>query len=140
MSLKTKNMERIMKALSIRQPWAWLIVNGVKDVENRSWPLPGKFIGKRVLIHAGKHFDPEEIVDIFDSARAEGMLRKGGHVTPRDIQSQCGGIVGSCIFSGCVRDSSSPWAMPGEYHWLIESPAVQGFKPMRGMLGFFNVE
>ena len=26
-----------MKALSIRQPWAWLIVNGYKDVENRTW-------------------------------------------------------------------------------------------------------
>jgi hypothetical protein len=24
-------------ALSVRQPWAWLIVNGYKDVENRSW-------------------------------------------------------------------------------------------------------
>ena len=26
------------KAISIRQPWAWLIVNGYKDVENRIWP------------------------------------------------------------------------------------------------------
>jgi hypothetical protein len=25
------------KAMSIRQPWAWLIVNGYKDVENRIW-------------------------------------------------------------------------------------------------------
>lgn len=24
--------------LSIRQPWAWLIVNGYKDIENRTWP------------------------------------------------------------------------------------------------------
>ena len=24
-------------ALSIRQPWAWLIVNGYKDIENRDW-------------------------------------------------------------------------------------------------------
>jgi hypothetical protein len=26
-----------LKAISIRQPWAWLIVNGYKDVENRIW-------------------------------------------------------------------------------------------------------
>ena len=26
-----------MKVIVIRQPWAWLIVNGFKDVENRSW-------------------------------------------------------------------------------------------------------
>jgi len=26
-----------MKALSILQPWAWLVVNGHKDIENRTW-------------------------------------------------------------------------------------------------------
>ena len=26
-----------MKVIVIRQPWAWLIVNGYKDVENRTW-------------------------------------------------------------------------------------------------------
>jgi hypothetical protein len=26
-----------MKVLVVRQPWAWLIVNGFKDIENRSW-------------------------------------------------------------------------------------------------------
>ena len=26
-----------MKAISIRQPWAWLIVHGYQDVENRTW-------------------------------------------------------------------------------------------------------
>ncbi|MEI3544750.1 MAG: ASCH domain-containing protein [Alphaproteobacteria bacterium] len=40
--------------LSIRQPWAWLIVNGYKDIENRTWPT--HFRGK-VLIHAGKKWD-----------------------------------------------------------------------------------
>ncbi|WP_206002040.1 ASCH domain-containing protein [Paraburkholderia aromaticivorans] len=39
-----------MKALSIRQPWAWLIVKGHKDIENRTWST--RFRG-RVLIHAG---------------------------------------------------------------------------------------
>lgn len=38
-----------MKAISIRQPWAWLIVNGFKDIENRSWRT--KYRGP-VLIHA----------------------------------------------------------------------------------------
>ncbi len=38
--------------LSIRQPWAWLIVNGYKDIENRTWST--RFRGK-VLIHAGKN-------------------------------------------------------------------------------------
>lgn len=40
----------MIPALSIRQPWAWLIVNGHKDIENRDWPT--NFRG-RLLVHAG---------------------------------------------------------------------------------------
>jgi hypothetical protein len=40
-----------MKALSIRQPWAWLILNAGKDIENRDWLT--RFRGP-FLIHASK--------------------------------------------------------------------------------------
>src|SRR5580765_3071606 len=50
----TRPQTLTMKALSIRQPWAWLIVNGHKPVENRSWPT--KYTGK-LLIHAGQRFE-----------------------------------------------------------------------------------
>ena len=42
--------------LSVRQPWAWLLVNGYKDIENRNWAT--EFRG-RCFIHAGKNFDQE---------------------------------------------------------------------------------
>ena len=41
-----------MKAITVKQPWASLIVHGIKDIENRTWPCPKRYIGKRVLIHA----------------------------------------------------------------------------------------
>ena len=41
----------MIPALSIRQPWAWLIVHGFKDIENRDWPT--NFRG-RLLVHAGQ--------------------------------------------------------------------------------------
>jgi len=41
-----------MKALSVRQPWAWLIVNAYKDIENRDWAT--KLRG-RIWIHASTH-------------------------------------------------------------------------------------
>lgn len=40
-----------MIALSIRQPWAWLILNGWKDIENRDWTTR---VRGRILIHAAK--------------------------------------------------------------------------------------
>ena len=43
-------------ALSIRQPWAWLIVNGYKDVENRSWRTSRR---GEVLVHTGKVWDKD---------------------------------------------------------------------------------
>ena len=46
-----------MKALSIRQPWAWLILNAGKDVENRGsrWVYRGP-----VLIHVGASLTKDE--------------------------------------------------------------------------------
>jgi|ERR1039458_8111645 hypothetical protein len=56
-----------LKAISIRQPWAWLIVNGYKDVENRIWAAN---VRGRVLIHAGaskSDTNPEALV--YDPSR-----------------------------------------------------------------------
>lgn len=57
-----------MKALSIRNPEAYFVVSGLKDVENRTWPT--KYRGK-LAIHAtgnmfawpGLDFIPAEVVE-----------------------------------------------------------------------------
>ena len=41
-----------MKAITIKQPWASLIVHGIKDIENRTWSCPKKYLGQRLLIHS----------------------------------------------------------------------------------------
>ena len=43
-----------MYALTIHQPWAQLIADGVKTMETRSWAPPLNMIGKSIGIHAGK--------------------------------------------------------------------------------------
>ncbi len=45
-----------MKTLTIREPWATLIIEGMKEYEFRSWKT--NYRG-RVLIHAGKGFDKD---------------------------------------------------------------------------------
>mgnify|MGYP002359850962 FL=1 len=45
-----------MKALSIRQPWAGLIIHGYKDIENRDWPT--RYRGP-LLVHAPLPLDAE---------------------------------------------------------------------------------
>jgi hypothetical protein len=51
---------RAMKILSIRQPWAYLITRGSKNIENRSWPT--NYRGP-VLIHASLKIDKQPCVD-----------------------------------------------------------------------------
>jgi hypothetical protein len=51
-----------VKALTVQQPWAWAIVHGGKDVENRSRNLAGSYRGP-VAIHAGKREDEDGYYD-----------------------------------------------------------------------------
>jgi len=57
-----------MKAISVRQPWAWAIIFGGKDVENRNKAPIGtqQLIGRRIQIHAAKGMTQHE----YESARA----------------------------------------------------------------------
>jgi len=54
-----------MKALTIWQPWASLIIAGAKPVEWRGWACPNYIRGQRIAIHAGaRAAKPHEIADI----------------------------------------------------------------------------
>jgi hypothetical protein len=45
---------QITRALSIRQPWCWIIMQGLKDIEVRGWSTPFRgYFG----LHASKVFD-----------------------------------------------------------------------------------
>jgi ASCH domain len=54
-----------MKALSVRQPWAWAIISALKDIENRGWPI--HYRGD-ILIH-GEHPNCAKIKKGKSSAR-----------------------------------------------------------------------
>lgn len=54
-----------MKALTIYQPWASLIMAGAKTVEWRGWALHRSLIGQRIAIHASaRPVRHAEVVDI----------------------------------------------------------------------------
>ena len=119
-----------MKALSIRQPWAWLIVNGYKDIENRSWSTD--FRG-RIYVHAGKRVKQGDFPEQRDYIR-----RESGLILPEELP--LGAIVGEVTIADCVDTSSNPWFC-GPYGFLLSSPvAYKDPIPYRGQLGFFQVE
>ena len=116
-----------MKALSIRQPWAWLIVNGHKNIENRTWPT--NFRGK-FLIHAGRKFDHEG----YDWVLSEMNIE-----LPELKDYERGGIIGSAEVSDCVTRSDSRWFF-GPFGFVLCNPKPLTFQPYRGCLGFFEIE
>lgn len=117
-----------MKALSIRQPWAWLILNAGKDIENRNWQT--KLRG-RVLIHASKGMTRAE----YENAEcvANSVL-----IPPFEILER-GGIVGSVEIVDCVTDSESPWFF-GPYGFVLRDPQIIPFMAYKGQLSFFDVD
>ncbi|MEA2060209.1 MAG: ASCH domain-containing protein [Thermodesulfobacteriota bacterium] len=116
-----------MKALSIRQPWAWLIVNGYKDIENRSWKT--KFRG-RFLIHAGYTFDKKGY-QIIKSKEIVNL--------PETDEFPRGGIVGSADLVDCVTASDSPW-FEDKFGFVLQNAEPLPFVPLKGQLGFFYVD
>ncbi len=124
-------------ALSIRQPWAWLIVNGWKDIENRSWPT--RFRGS-VLIHAGKTpMDEDKWDDMRDGTNPiDGLPISPDYVPPGDWNDMgWGGIVGTAEIVDCVARSASRWFV-GEYGFVIANAKPLPFRPCLGRLGFFR--
>ncbi len=129
------------KALSIRQPWAWLIAHGYKDVENRTWPT--RFRGA-VLIHAGKTMTKAdyEACAIFwqGTELSEEVAYKlmGEFPTFEMLRAELGGIVGEAEIVDCVCQSTSPWFV-GEYGFVLKNQKVLPFQPAKGELGFFSL-
>lgn len=120
-----------MKVLSIRQPWAWLILNAGKDVENRDWST--KLRG-RILIHASKGMSRADYESAYDTA----MIADPRIIVPEFESLTRGGIVGSVEIVDCVTDSDSPWFF-GEFGFVLRDPQPLPFVPMNGRLGFFDV-
>jgi hypothetical protein len=121
-----------MKALSIRQPWAWLIIHGGKNIENRSWHT--KFRG-RFLVHASMTgMSSAEYEHVRDFVR-----RAAPHVVfPPACELMRGGIIGSVELIGSLDSSDSPWYM-GEKAFLLRNPEPLPFRPYKGRLQFFDV-
>jgi hypothetical protein len=120
-----------MIALSIRQPWAWLIVNGHKDVENRTWTHSYK---GPLLVHAGKAMTRAQY-----RACAEVVEEVAPSVTlPAFDALERGGIVGQARVLGWCHESASPWFF-GPYAFMLADARPLPFHSYNGALGYFDV-
>ncbi|MGQ4343514.1 hypothetical protein [Streptomyces sp. SAS_275] len=113
-----------MRALTIRQPWAGAIAHQSKRVENRTWKLPAKHEGARILIHAGAQ--PDRDAQVY-----------GDHL---DVYSA---IVAIATITGCHWSDEwqccGYWAFEKAYHWTLgDVIALPEPVPAKGALGFWT--
>lgn len=136
-----------MKALSIRQPWAWLIIRPdltdpaqrreaaeqglIKNIENRNWHTA--FRG-RVYVHAGKGMT----IDEYTGCKVFVRERFGDAIQlPKFEDLQRGGILGTVEIRHCTPVSESPW-FEGEFGFVLKDAEPLLFRACKGALGFFE--
>ena len=51
------------RALTVHAPWAWAIIHGGKDIENRSWCPPKWMLDQRIWIHCSQAKPKQQALD-----------------------------------------------------------------------------
>ncbi len=116
-----------LPVISIRQPYARLVVNGIKDVENR---LRRTHYRGPILIHAStnrEYFKENEHQD------AEKMFS-----VRLPIDYDCGGVIRNAEIVDGVRDSKSEWKDPGSWGCVLANARPLKFRECKGAVGFFH--
>lgn len=125
-------MDRPLYALTLHRPWAALIVEKVKPIENRSWapPAPQLARGQWFAIHAGKTWDDACIPFAVENGVAEDWF------TPeRRVESA---IVGVARYDGHVTASTDPWFF-GPVGWQLGDAVAIEPVPCRGAQKLWRV-
>ena len=123
-----------MKALTIKEPWATLIVRAGKDIENRDWHTNYRGF---LLIHSSARMAEADMQDACDLM--QGFIPKFSSARFRQESFHPGAILGAVEVVDCVKQSDSPWFF-GEFGFVLRD-AVAFANPIRckGSLGLWNV-
>ena len=138
-----------LRALSIRQPWAWAIATQEKDVENRSWQTHYRGL---IAVHASRRLDEDAVIPAPAAAEALQVLRAevtlAHRLTPSAEHMRLGRIVAVAEITGCHEDGEcerewgfcSPWAQRFQWHWQLSGvrPLAEPV-PCKGALGLWRV-
>jgi len=135
-----------LPVLSIRQPWAWFILHGGKDVENRCWRHAPKYRG-RFLIHASSGCTTAEYEEAVRWVQERGLVQTEKLVAMPYVRRvamreaiERGGIVGEATLRKVTQgEPPRGWYTGGVGLWLKDVKPLPLY-PCKGALGFFRVE
>jgi hypothetical protein len=134
-----------MRAITVRQPWAWQIINQGKDVENRTRNIAGKYRGP-IVIHASLKPDMDALARLPMRApewvTAPRVFDYGvilGVVDLVDVHEPYFGPDGYACRG--LLDMCSQWAEPTGVHLVLANPRpipLNQQPKCRGALGLWT--
>jgi hypothetical protein len=120
-----------MKAISVRQPWAWAIMHAGKDIENRDWPTK---VRGRVAIHAAKGMTKDEYAEVEQFLWGMDVAVR----IPEYTELTRGAVIGTVEIVDCISKSQSPWFF-GKYGFVLRNPEPFAMpQQIKGALGFWE--
>ncbi|PON54541.1 Ribosome biogenesis factor NIP7-like [Trema orientale] len=134
--------------LTMHQPWASLLVYGIKRIEGRSWPSP---VRGRLWIHAASKVPDEATVKAMEDFYREIYALNGVNDLKFPEHYPVSRLLGCVEVVGCLeREELAGWEMVPEgvrleaqtdFCWLCEQPQklLIPFE-MRGYQGVYNLE
>lgn len=149
-----------MKVVTVRRPWAWALIHGGKNVENRRTNIAGAYRGP-LAIHVAKAYDAEPARRDSWDAMFTAMLANGADTEMAPWAGHAGCIIGVVDLidshrhtvaggAGCADTNAqshfgsricSPWADLGAQHLLLANPRPLVVPiPMRGALGIRDLD
>ena len=135
-----------MRALSIRQPWAFAVVVGAKTVENRTWS--STYVGP-LAIHASQREDREAVRDvlrlIYGQLRPRFDMERLHQLYEEYKRPGC--VVGQVDMTGCTRggdtgvwDEAMVRWFEGPFGFVFENARIAAQPiPFRGRLGLWEL-
>lgn len=124
-----------MLALTIKQPWASLILHHGKDIENRKWVFPDHMRGQRIAIHTSARLDRTEYVSAVEHCYFAGI--PNFDLKPMDLT--LGKIIGTIELESFGTNFRSPW-FTGPIGWKLKDPiALPEPIPAKGALGLWTI-
>ena len=129
-----------MKVLSIRQPWATLIMAGQKDIENRTWRTHER---GHIAIHACSNFnglfnaERKKVVRLCKAQGFDDLALKLESLEHRDYPF--GAILGTAELFDCVDFNDSPWFTGPFGFRLRDIRPLKRPMPIKGMLGLWTL-
>jgi hypothetical protein len=119
------------RVLSIHPEWAWAIIFGGKDIENRSWATDYR---GTLLIHASSRRNSRE-----DLAFTRDLICSYSGLDSDELPAEfpASAILGAVELVDCVDDAKSAWA-DGEVHWVLRNPRPLA-RPVRNIRGKLQI-